>query len=39
MAGFKNIQPDKVLKAFQKAGWIFNTQESSHIINVSGLDI
>jgi len=31
MAGFYNLKPEKVIKAFERAGWINRGQRGSHV--------
>jgi predicted RNA binding protein YcfA (HicA-like mRNA interferase family) len=32
MSGLHNLKPDRVVKAFVRAGWHFERQTSSHVI-------
>jgi len=32
MSGFHNLKPDRVVKAFERAGWQIERQTGSHVI-------
>jgi predicted RNA binding protein YcfA (HicA-like mRNA interferase family) len=36
MSGLNNLKPDRVVKAFLRAGWTFERQTGSHVILSKG---